>query len=53
MTDTFRWPCGDKRLKGEPSGYLQWPKWAAKKMKTHKQLPCPRCQLYHIWVKRT
>lgn len=49
---TNKWPCGAKRLKSEPSGYLAWFDWATEKLKTHKQLQCPKCQRYHVWVKR-
>ncbi len=33
-----------------PNEYLAWHDWAEKKMKTHKQVKCPKCGLYAIWV---
>ena len=35
-----------------PSGYVQWHLWAEKKAKTHKQIKCPNCGLYAVWVKK-
>lgn len=43
-------PC--RKSNGEPSGYVQWHIWAAKKGKTHTQRQCLRCGLYHIWKKK-
>jgi hypothetical protein len=36
----------------QPEGYLQWHAWAEKKLKTHRQIKCPNCGLYAIWIKR-
>jgi len=33
-----------------PTGYIEWHMWALEKSKTHKQLQCPGCGLYTIWV---
>lgn len=33
-----------------PEGYLEWFAWAEKKSKTHRQIVCPGCGLYAIWV---
>lgn len=35
-----------------PSGYLQWHYWAARKSRRHKQVRCPSCGLWAIWVRR-
>lgn len=34
-----------------PSGYGQWDVWAAKKSKRHKQIRCPECGYFAIWVR--
>lgn len=31
-------------------GYLQWHEWAKTMSKTHKQIKCPTCGLWAIWV---
>lgn len=33
-----------------PEGRVSWHEWAAKKSKTHRQLRCPGCGLYKIWI---
>lgn len=33
-----------------PAGYLQWHDWARKMLRTHRQVRCPNCGLYVIWV---
>lgn len=35
-----------------PKGYLPWHEWAEKKNKTHRQVRCPGCDLFVIWVPR-
>ena len=30
--------------------YLAWHEWAAEKAKTHKQIKCPHCGLYRVWI---
>lgn len=35
-----------------PSGYLQWHDWAQKKSRRHKQIRCPDCGLFTIWIRR-
>ena len=35
-----------------PDGYIARAEWAEKKSKTHKQVKCPNCGLYAIWVKK-
>lgn len=35
-----------------PEGYLAHAAWAEKKLKTHKQIKCPGCGLWAIWVRR-
>lgn len=47
---TKRKPCA-KHTKC-PAGYLAWHEWAEKKSKTHKQILCPDCNRYAIWVKK-
>lgn len=34
-----------------PSDYGQWHSWAAKKSKRHKQIRCPECGYFAIWVR--
>lgn len=41
-----------KQHSKEPEGYLQWHDWAAKKIKTHRQIRCMGCKLLVIWVPR-
>ena len=36
----------------QPEGYLAWHDWAEKMTKTHKQVRCPVCTLYEIWIRR-
>jgi hypothetical protein len=33
-----------------PEGFLAWHHWAEEKAKTHKQVKCPTCGLWAIWV---
>ncbi len=35
-----------------PAGYVAWHLWAKQKAKTHKQIKCPGCGLYAVWVKK-
>ena len=35
-----------------PDGYNQWHLWAEKKFRRHKQVKCPTCGLYVIWIRR-
>lgn len=34
----------------QPTGYREWHSWAKKKIKTHKQVKCPYCGLWSIWI---
>lgn len=35
-----------------PKGYIEWMSWADSMVKSgHKQIRCPDCDLFHIWVK--
>lgn len=44
-------PDADQHTKApEGLSYLGWFKWADKMGKTHKQIRCPGCRLYKIWV---
>ena len=36
----------------QPEGYSDWQSWAHKASKTHRQIRCPGCQLFKIWVSR-
>jgi len=36
----------------EPKTYHQWYAWIHEKIKTHKQIKCPNCGKYSIWVER-
>lgn len=33
-------------------GYLEYHMWAEEKLKTHRQMKCKTCGLYHIWRRR-
>ncbi len=33
-----------------PEGYIAWHIWAARMGKTHRQIKCPMCGLYSIWI---
>lgn len=35
-----------------PTGYLQWCEWARSMQSTHRQVRCPGCGLYMVWVPR-
>lgn len=35
-----------------PSGYVAWHEWAYKKARRHKQIRCPVCGLFSIWIRR-
>lgn len=35
-----------------PVGYIAWHEWAEKKGRRHKQIMCPKCDLYVIWIRR-
>ena len=35
-----------------PEGYMEWFRWADQMQQTHKQVRCPGCGLYAIWVRR-
>jgi hypothetical protein len=39
-----------KRHTKAPTTYIAWHDWAEKKSKTHRQIKCPGCGLYKIWV---
>lgn len=46
-------PCpAAARHTREPSGYLEWHEWAATKARTHRQIRCPRCGRYAVWIPR-
>ena len=51
MARSSRPYCGNaENHTPQPDGYLAWHAWAAKKIKTHKQIQCPGCGLLMIWV---
>ncbi len=35
-----------------PRGYLPWHEWAEAMSKTHRQVRCPGCGLWKVWVAR-
>ncbi len=35
-----------------PPGYEQWHEWARQKTRTHRQVRCPDCRLFLIWIER-
>jgi hypothetical protein len=35
-----------------PDGYLQHAQWAEDMLKTHKQIKCPNCGLWAVWIKK-
>ena len=36
-----------------PKGYMAKCDWAHRMSKTHKQVKCPHCGLYAVWVPKT
>lgn len=46
--------CPDAAAKHTPcpKSYLGWHDWAAHKAKTHRQIKCPTCGFYAVWVPR-
>lgn len=36
-----------------PPGYVERFEWANELKKTHRQVQCPECHLYNIWIPRT
>lgn len=34
----------------QPEGYLAWNAWAEKMSKSHRQVKCPGCGLWALWV---
>lgn len=51
-------PLADRRAEGCaghapcPSGYTQWHEWAEWINKTHRNVECPGCGRFAIWVPR-
>lgn len=43
--------CGAHEHTG-PSGYLAWHDWAEEKSRTYKQIKCPGCGRWTIWVRK-
>jgi hypothetical protein len=35
-----------------PSGYVAWQEWAKRMKTTHRQVKCPGCGLFKVWVPR-
>lgn len=35
-----------------PSDYVEWHDWAERMAKTHKQIKCPECGYWVIWVRK-
>jgi hypothetical protein len=35
-----------------PKGYIEFFNWCDEMNKTHKQIQCPVCGLYEVWIKR-
>jgi hypothetical protein len=50
MTDK-RCPNQDQHTP-HPTGQLAHAEWAERKLETHKQVKCPGCGLYAIWIPR-
>lgn len=42
-------PC-DEDHTPDPDGYCEWHEWAEEMSKTHRQVTCPRCGLWAIWL---
>jgi hypothetical protein len=42
-------PRADEHTKC-PGGYLAWHEWAEQMTKTHRQIRCPGCGLYEVWI---
>lgn len=36
----------------EPIGYVAWHEFVHEKNKTHYQIKCKKCGLFHIWKRR-
>ena len=45
-------PDAEKLHTKAPTGYLSWGAWADDKRKTHRQIRCPTCGFWAIWVKK-
>ena len=43
--------CADHNDRQELD-YVAWHEWARKRDKTHRQVKCPECGLFSIWIKR-
>jgi len=41
---------GRARYFQEPIGYLNWHEWAEEMSKTYRQVECPGCGRYTLWV---
>lgn len=51
MSAKMKAPCAQgEGHTPSPEGYLAWHEWAAEKAKTHRQVRCPECGLWAIWV---
>lgn len=33
-----------------PTGYAAWHAWAGRMSRTHRQVRCPGCGLFNVWV---
>jgi hypothetical protein len=36
----------------QPNGVREWAEWATESQKTRRQVRCPVCNLYQIWIPR-
>lgn len=47
------WKCPKADLHTpHPAGYIEWSQWAEEKAKTHRQVRCPGCTRFAIWIPR-
>lgn len=44
--------CAPLRDLDEPTNYIHWQEWALRKSQVYKQVQCPKCERYTIWIEK-